>query len=227
VDKSNLWFGAIELERQGRFLEAANLYLRDSKDSLRNRSLVRSALDCSSAATCLQKTGNFADAQKLYVEAGALYEENALTMLNRSVRESLWSLRLSYRCFLLADERNKVREISEKVRLLTERIDPFIEGSRGNAESPGIKNSSSRQGSSSDNVEGRSKPGPLKNGAGEEVNLEKEVSLEVQHFLSFSRSVAQDRAGGRSTFPSNQEQSIQNPGDPDTFEKKSFVNQLG
>jgi hypothetical protein len=227
VDKSNLWFNAIEMERQGRYLEAANLYLRDSRVSLKSGSLVRSALDCSSAASCVRKTGNFVDAQKLYVEAGSLYEENANAMMDQSVRESLWSLRLSYRCFLLANEGKKVSAISSRIHLLVERVDPFIDGGDFEERKKQVDSATIQPKLASSDSKTMRHPEVSGRGIEPEITLKQEVSMEVQNFLSFSRSKAQGRTNGKSQNLSVGEDLDRDFSDHDSFERKSFVNQLG
>jgi hypothetical protein len=126
VDKSNRWFNALEFETQGRLLEALRLYLEDSLDSFKQGAVLPGALDIACAANCLRESGYANEAKMLYLAAAVIHEENADATFAKSLRESIWSMRLSFKYFLLANDLERAQLASHKLSLLTKRIDPFV-----------------------------------------------------------------------------------------------------
>ncbi|MFY3740749.1 MAG: hypothetical protein HMLIMOIP_001192 [Candidatus Nitrosomirales archaeon] len=113
------------MEEAGNFSEAFLVYLKDASESLNHGLLVRGALSCSCAATCLAKMGYSSEAHQLYLEAAMLYEENADLVIAKSIRESLWCLEEAYEHFLLASDRKRAERVFYKHVSLVTRINPF------------------------------------------------------------------------------------------------------
>jgi hypothetical protein len=101
-------------------------YLRDAEACLKERSLVRTALSCSCAATCLTRSGNSGHANSLFREAATLYEENADSVISESIRESLWSLEEAYEFYFVADEFERAQIVYDKYMSLATRINPLF-----------------------------------------------------------------------------------------------------
>lgn len=126
TNESNLWLNAIKMEDEGDYLKAFIFYLKDSSECIKQNSFVRAALSCSCAADCLAMDGNLAGARQLYLQAGTLYENNAVHVIGNSVREALWSYQEAYEYYNLACENNKAQQIYEKYVSLSRKINPFF-----------------------------------------------------------------------------------------------------
>ncbi len=125
TDVSNFWLGAMKMEDEGSYLEAFHLYLKDASEWLKKGSLVRVALSCSCAASCLSKTGNLVAARQLYLQAAIIYEKNANAIMGQSVREALWSYQEAYEHFHLALESEEAERVFEKYVSLAGKVNPF------------------------------------------------------------------------------------------------------
>lgn len=126
TDKNNLWLDAVNTEDDGNLLKATILYLKDASNCWQCGLLVRAALSCSCAANCLSKTSNWKYAIVLYREAARIYEKNAYLMLDKSIRESLWSLQRAYENFILASDNNSAEDIFQKYASLAAKTSPFF-----------------------------------------------------------------------------------------------------
>ncbi len=113
------------MEEAGNFSEAFLVYLKDASECVEQSSLVRAALSCSCAATCLAQMGHMSRARQLYLEAAMLYEENADLVIAKSIRESLWCLEEAHEYFLLASDRNRAERVFYKHVSLVTRVNPF------------------------------------------------------------------------------------------------------
>lgn len=126
IDRDNYWLTAVNMEDDGNLFDAVKFYLKDAIECLNNVSLVRTALSCSCAATCLAKTGNSEHANALYRETAALYEENAESVIADSIRESLWSLEEAYEYYFVADDFDKAQIAYDKYMVLAKKINPLF-----------------------------------------------------------------------------------------------------
>lgn len=127
TDRGNLWLAATNLEDDGNFAEAAKLYLRDATWCSIKTQLARAALSSTCAARCLGKIGHPQIAQALYLQAGTLYENNAYSILDKSIRESLWSFQRAYESLLLAKYSERAQEMLYKYTSLASKISPFFD----------------------------------------------------------------------------------------------------
>jgi hypothetical protein len=125
TDRGNLWLAATNLEDDGNFLEAAKLYLKDAAWCAIKAQLVRAALSASCAARCLESLGHPQIAQALYSQAGSLYESNAYSILDKSIREALWSFQRAYETLILARSKEKAQEMLYKYTSLASKVSPF------------------------------------------------------------------------------------------------------
>ncbi|HZW54994.1 MAG TPA: hypothetical protein VFF30_01760 [Nitrososphaerales archaeon] len=215
VDQSNLWFNAIEMENQGLLLDAAKIYLDDSRISLERKSLVRAALDCSCAAKCLSKSGNHSEAHRLHFESALLYEENANSVIDKSVRECLWSFRMACKCYGLAGDLKRAKIVSDKVLLLVKRIDPFIQPE--NLPSDLLEDLIPR--STEEMVGPTESPASLRS-----TNMkQEEVIAEVQNFIALNRS----RSGREFEVQQSSRLSAKVPPEEEKPIDQRLVNQLG
>ena len=125
TDTSNLWLIATNLEDDGNLEEAIKIYLKDATLSWEKGSLVKAALSCACAASCLEKIGYSKIARALYFESATIYEKNAHAMMDVSIREALWSLQRAYESCVLAESVRKAEELLYNYRSLLVKISPF------------------------------------------------------------------------------------------------------
>ena len=129
VDPSNFWLKAVNKEEEHEYEIAADSYLKDAIVSSDRGSFNRAALSCSCAATCISKLGDRKTAQKLFFEAGNLFETKANSVSSESIRESVWALRQSYENFIMSGDVQKAEEIYQMITTYASRINP-LSGSR-------------------------------------------------------------------------------------------------
>ena len=127
TDRGNLWLAATNLEDDGNFAEAAKLYLRDATWCSIKTQLARAALSSTCAARCLEKIGHPQISQALYSQAGTLYENNAYSILDKSIREALWSFQRAYESLLLANSSERAQEMLYKYTSLASKVSPFFD----------------------------------------------------------------------------------------------------
>ncbi len=145
TDKSNFWLNATRMEDEGNADEAVVFYLKDAKESLAAGSLVEAALSSSCAASVLADSGGDRHAQRLYLEAAKLYEENAEASMKISVREALWSLEKAYLNYLLANEHFKSQHIYNKFFSISRKINPFMSETKISQMNPDKKSVNDRK----------------------------------------------------------------------------------
>jgi hypothetical protein len=126
MDKNNLWLDAVNTEDDGNLSKATFLYLKDAKECWERGLRGRAALSCSCAASCLSKTSNWKYAVILYREAARIYEQNAYSVIDKSIRESLWSLQHAYENFILTSDNDKAEEVFQKYVSISAKISPFF-----------------------------------------------------------------------------------------------------
>jgi hypothetical protein len=126
TDESSLWFNAIKAEDDGDPVKAAEYYLMDAKQCLKEQAITRAALSCSCAANCMVKTSNSSEAMKLYHAAGEMYRENAEKTMGNSIREALWSLQEAYENFVLSEDNDSAQNMHDRYVSLATRISPFF-----------------------------------------------------------------------------------------------------
>jgi len=126
TNESNVWLNAIKMEEEGSFFEAFFLYLKDVAESLKKNFLLRAALSCSCAASCLSHTGNLVAARQLYLRTALLYETNGDSIIGESVREALWSYKESYEYYSLGCDSEQSQIVYDKYVSLARRINPFL-----------------------------------------------------------------------------------------------------
>jgi hypothetical protein len=126
TDETNPWLTANMKEDEHDYLQAVTLYLKDAGECLSQNALVKAALSCSCAADCLAKIGQSYYAQVLYSETAHLYLENADSIIGKSVRESVWSLREAHEYFLLAEDKLGARQAYDRFIHLASRVDPNV-----------------------------------------------------------------------------------------------------
>lgn len=125
TDESSLWLNAVREEEAGNFIEASTYYLRNASECIKAGMTVRAALSSYCAAACLERSGDYSYAAKLYRESGSIYERHANSIVGHSIRESLWCLRQAYTCFLSGEDHMRAREVHENLLSLEQRIAPF------------------------------------------------------------------------------------------------------
>jgi len=127
TDSNNLWLAAVSLEDDGNYLEAINLYLKDATVRWKEGSLTRAALSCACAANCLGRTKYTEIANALFFESALLYEKNAYSALEVSLREGIWSLRRAYECYIMAGSKERAQNLVYRYESLAAKISPFFD----------------------------------------------------------------------------------------------------
>ncbi len=125
TNESNLWLNAIKMEDECNYFEAFVYHSKDASECLKQNSFVKAAMSCSCAANCLVNLGNLAAARQLYLESARIYEENADSIIGKSIRESVWSLQEAYECYLLGGNGDKAQKVHDKSIFLAKKINPF------------------------------------------------------------------------------------------------------
>lgn len=125
LDSSNHWINAVNKEEEKQYEMAAELYLKDAIDCIHKGSFNKAALSCTSAAICMTKIGDHPNAQKLFFEAGTLFESRANLILNESISESVWALKQSYENFIMSGDLKKAEEIHDRIIMYATRINPL------------------------------------------------------------------------------------------------------
>lgn len=125
TDESNFWFIAQKLEDSGKFSQAAVYFLRDATACLNRNHLVRAALSCSCAASCIERLGNSPYVQQLFREAAMIYSDYSSVVIGRSTRDYIWGLQRSYECFLLGYDDESASRIHEAIVAFEKRMNPF------------------------------------------------------------------------------------------------------
>ena len=126
TDSNNLWLDATRSEDEGYFLKASTLYMEDAIICWKNGFLGRAALSSSCAASCLAKIRRSDVARIIYKESAKIYEENALLVLDRSIREALWSLQRAFEIYTIASEEDKAKAALEKYVSLAAKVFPMF-----------------------------------------------------------------------------------------------------
>ncbi len=125
TDERNLWFNAVRLEDSHDYSSAALAYLEDASRCLSRGFHVRAAMSSAAAAGCLANMADTADAVDLYSATASLYELNADISMEKSIRESLWSLLHSFEYFTLVSDHVNAERASKKYADLARRVDRF------------------------------------------------------------------------------------------------------
>jgi len=125
TDEDNLWLNAIKMEDESNYFEAFVYYLKDSSECVKQNSLVKAALSCSCAASCLVSLGDMTATRQLYLESARMYEENADSIIGESIREALWSLQEAYEYYLLGGNSDKAQKAYDKSLFLARKVNPF------------------------------------------------------------------------------------------------------
>lgn len=126
VDPSNYWLKAVNKEEEKEYEIAADSYLNDAIRSFDKGSFNRAALSCTCAANCISKLGDRKTAQKLFFEAGILFETKANTVSSESIRESVWALRQSYQNFIMSGDVKKAEEICQMINMYADKTNPLF-----------------------------------------------------------------------------------------------------
>ncbi|MEP6575652.1 MAG: hypothetical protein ABJB85_04415, partial [Nitrososphaerota archaeon] len=129
LDASNHWINGVNKEEEKQYEMAAELYIKDAIECIHKESFNKAGLSCTSAAICMSKIGDDSNAQKLFFEAGSLFENRANLILNESISESVWALRQSYENFIMSGDLKKAEEIHDRIIMYATRINP-LSGSR-------------------------------------------------------------------------------------------------
>lgn len=125
LDSSNHWINAVNKEEEKQYEMAAELYVKDAIECIHKESYNKAGLSCTSAAICMSKIGDDSNAQKLFFEAGSLYENRANLILNESISESVWALKQSYENFIMSGDLKKAEEIHDRIIMYATRINPL------------------------------------------------------------------------------------------------------
>jgi hypothetical protein len=125
TDERNSWFNAIRLEDSHDYSSAALAYLEDANRCLGRGLYVRAAMSATSAASCLATASDIRDAVDLYSAAATVYELNADISMERSIRESLWSLIHAFEYFTLISDHVNAERVAKKYADIARRIDRF------------------------------------------------------------------------------------------------------
>jgi hypothetical protein len=129
TDESNLWFSAVKAEDDGDFVAAASSYVEDASQCL-ERNLVRAALSCNCAGSCLTKLGAPAQACTLFELAAKIYMENSGIAMSESIREAMWSMQEAAENFTLAGDYAEASKVRNKYLALASRTNPFAQPAR-------------------------------------------------------------------------------------------------
>ena len=127
IDRENYWLIAINMEEDGKPIDALQFYIKDAIRSLELSLYNKAALSCSCSAKCFENIRNFQYARIFHMEAATLYEYNADYILGDSIRESLWSLKEAYEQYMLAREFDRAKIIHDKYISLSIKTNPFSE----------------------------------------------------------------------------------------------------
>lgn len=125
LDTSNHWINAVNKEEEKQHEIAAELYLKDAIECIQKKLFNKAGLSCTSAAMCMSKIGDNSNAQKLFFEAGSLFENRANLIVSESISESVWALKQSYENFIMAGDLKKAEEIYERIIMYATRINPL------------------------------------------------------------------------------------------------------
>ena len=125
LDTSNHWINAVNKEEEKQYEMAAELYVKDAIECIHKESYNKAGLSCTSAAICMSKIGDNSNAQKLFFEAGSLFDNRANLILNESISESVWALKQSYENFIMSGELKKAEEIHDRIIMYATRINPL------------------------------------------------------------------------------------------------------
>lgn len=124
-NEPNLWLKASGLDAERDFTRAIPLYLRDVKNCLDEGLVVRAALSCSCAASCMENIGHAEEARKLYAKAASIYVKKAYEALDDSIREALWSLRQAYENYTMALDQMNAKQVYDNYLSIVSKISPF------------------------------------------------------------------------------------------------------
>jgi hypothetical protein len=127
IDRENYWLIAINMEEDGKPIDALQFYIKDAIRSLELSLYNKAALSCSCSAKCFENIRSFHYARIFHMEAATLYEYNADYILGDSIRESLWSLKEAYEQYMLAREFDRAKIVHDKYISLSIKTNPFSE----------------------------------------------------------------------------------------------------
>ena len=127
IDRENYWLIAINMEEDGKPIDALQFYIKDAIKSLEVSLYNKAALSCSCSAKCFENIRNFHYARIFHMEAATLYEYNADYILGDSIRESLWSLKEAYEQYMLSREFDRAKIVHDKYISLSIKTNPFSE----------------------------------------------------------------------------------------------------
>ena len=127
IDRENYWLIAINMEEDGKPIDALQFYIKDAIKSLELSLYNKAALSCSCSAKCFENIRNFHYARMFHMEAATLYEYNADYILGDSIRESLWSLKEAYEQYMLTREFERAKIVHDKYISLSIKTNPFSE----------------------------------------------------------------------------------------------------
>lgn len=121
MSSEDYWIMASKLEREGKFEEASEYYLKEAK--LRSGSPAMAALSYLSAARCLSKIARMKEARRYYRLAGENYERYAEEVIEVSPNSAVWGYVTASKCFMWSEDEGKAKENMDKARAIADKLD--------------------------------------------------------------------------------------------------------
>ena len=123
VSGKSKWIRATKLEEEGKFEEAAKLYVEEAESHTKERPAM-AGLSFLSAAKSLLKAGKRREAMELFERAARNYMRHAETVKTVSPKTAAWSYRMASKCYAWAE----MYEESEEARRIADSITERVEG---------------------------------------------------------------------------------------------------
>jgi len=123
VSGKSRWIRATKLEEEGRFEEAAKLYVEEAESHTEERPAM-AGLGFLSAAKSMLKAGKRSKAVKLFERAAKSYIKHAEDVKTVSPKTAAWSYRMASKCYAWAE----MYEESEEARRIADSITEKVEG---------------------------------------------------------------------------------------------------
>jgi len=121
ISGGSKWFRASQLEKEGRFEEALNLYLEEAEEKA-GESPGLSALSMLSAAKCATRLGRHEEAKEYFKQAGERYESYGDLVISISPNSSAWAYKMAARCYEWAGDKESASRLLKKVESLLEKV---------------------------------------------------------------------------------------------------------
>ena len=122
VSGKSRWIRATKLEEEGKFEEAAKLYVEEAENCSEERPAM-AGLSFLSAAKSLLKAGKRREAMELFERAARNYMRHAETVKPISPHTAAWSYRMASKCYAWAEMYEESREAKRIADSITEKVE--------------------------------------------------------------------------------------------------------